>query len=707
VPLKIYYWYSLPGRYVQTLDSRKDTVYQMDVPETYWWNGPGLWLADRVTGRDLSNLSDDLPLTDNQGKNAHFLVYNSYMPYFPILPRYYPGGTSQGVPRPDAPFLTAFRVGQDAFAARRQVTAWYGPPEGPLFERDEPRLGTLGDSLTTIRPPQWMTYPLAAQWTGGLVVPVYGTYQLNLLAPAGATLTIDGRTVLTATAGSLGAADASVVLAKGVHQVRLAGTLADPAGQVELRWGTGNGALVPVGSAYLWAGPPGVLVGEAYAAAPPDFFRAIPLVMPPDLPPVISRRDGVLSWRNLNAGMHTGGAVAVAWQGALHITRAGSYGFDAATDGRVSVFIDGHLAAAINNPALAQVPPLPATVDLTVGDHPFEIRFQAAHDGQGFDFFWTPPGKGRELLPPDALTPPPGGVWPATERPGVPGPDAAVISAGVPDLTGQLAGEVKSGLPWKEARGVAVLPDGRVVVADTGNDRLILYNAAGQVERTWGVEGAAAAGHFNLLSDVAVSNDGVLAALDADNGDIQLFDTNGRLLLHLTNAQVDLSHASGLAWGPDGSIWVADTGTSRVVHLSRDGAVLAAWHEGSGTLAPLEQPTDVAVTLDGTVYAVDLRRRVVQFDATGRIAREWTLPVGTSRGGSHLAVWNNLLAVTNPDENSLRFLDLMAGVVRGFAPPAQPPFALNVPVGVAAGPDGRLYVLDSDGGRVAIVTLRP
>jgi hypothetical protein len=693
---------------MQTLDYRNDTVYQMDVPETFWWNGPGLWLADRVTGRDLTNLSDDLPITDNQGKNAHVLVFNSYMSYFPTLPHYYPAGPAQVVPRPDGtPFLTAFRVGQDAFAAQRQATAWYGPPEGPLFERIEPRLGTLGDHLMTIRPPQWMTYPLAAQWTGGLVVPVYGTYQLNLLAPAGATLTIDGRTVLTATTGSPGAADAAVVLAKGVHQVRLAGTLADPAGQVELRWGTGNGALVPMSGTYLWAGPPGVLFGEAYAAAPADFFTATPLVMPPDLPPLIARRDGVLSWHNLNAGMHTGGLVAVAWPGALHITQAGSYQFDATTDGRVSVFIDGHLVAAKNNPDLAQIAPLPATVKLTAGDHPLEIRFQAAHDGQQFDFYWTPPGKGSELLPPTALTAPPGGVWPAAERPGVPGPEATAISAAAADLPGRLAGEIKSGLPWKEARGVAVLPDGRVVVADTGNNRLILYGADGQVERTWGVEGADAAGHFNLLSDVAVSADGVLAALDGENSDIQLFDTNGRLLLRLTNAQVGLSHPSGLAWAPDGSIWVADTGASRVVHLARDGTVLMAWREGSGTLAPLEQPTDVAVTLDGTVYAVDLRRRIVQFDAAGRIAREWTLPAGSLRGGNHLAVWNNLLAVTNPEDNSLRFLDLMAGVVRGFAPPAQPPFTLEVPVGVAAGPDGRLYVLDSDGGRVAIVTLGP
>ena len=65
-------------------------VYQMDAPETYWWNGPGLFLADRVTGRDLSNLSDDLPITDEHGKNAHFLVFNTYMAYFPTLQHYLP-----------------------------------------------------------------------------------------------------------------------------------------------------------------------------------------------------------------------------------------------------------------------------------------------------------------------------------------------------------------------------------------------------------------------------------------------------------------------------------------------------------------------------------------------------------------------------------------------------------------------------------------
>jgi len=450
-----------------------------------------------------------------------------------------------------------------------------------------------------------------------------------------------------------------------------------------------------------------VLLGAAYPAPPPDFFTASPLVVPPETPPLISRRDGVLAWRNLNAAMHSGGAIAVAWQGALHLAEAGAYQFDAATDGRVSVWIDGQVVAAKNIPELTQVPQLPAKLPLTAGDHPFEIRFQAAHDNQSFDFYWTPPGKDRALLPPEALTAPPGGAWLPAERPGVPGPDAAVIQAAAPALPGRLAGAIPSGLPWQEARGLAVFPDGRVVVADSGNHRLIVYAPTGEIERTWGVAGDDADGHFNQLTDLAVSPDGVLAALDGEAGDIQLFHADGQLVARLPAAQLGLRHSSGVAWGPDGSLWVADTGASRVVHLARDGTPLAAWREGSGALAPLEQPTDVAVTLDGTVYAVDLRGRIVRFNAAGQIEHEWTVPVGRARGGSHLAVWNNLLAVTNPDENSLRFIDLMAGVVRDFAPTAQPPFTLDLPVGVAAGPDGLLYVLDSEGGRVAIVTLGP
>ncbi len=707
VPLGTYYWYSLAGRYAQKLDYRKDMVYQMAAPDLFWWNGAGLFLANHVTGRDVGGISEELPITGDQGKNVHFLVFDRTLSYLPTLERYYPAGKQEVVPRPNgAPFFTAEQVTQAAFAARRQVTARYGPPQGPLFDRPETRLGTAGsDPATTIRPPSWMTYPLAVQWTGGLVAPVYGTYELNLAAPAGAALTVDGRAVLTAAMGSTVAVDAPVVLARGVHQVRLAGTLADPNGAVELRWGTGNGLLVPVSPTYLWAGPPGALVADSYEKAPSDaFFTASPLVMPPDAVRLVARRDGVLSWRNVNAALQGGGNVAAVWHGTLHLSKGGPYQFDPVTDARVGLLVDGQVVATKNIAALAAQPPFPVTLDLPPVDHALEIRFQATHDNQGFDFFWTPPGGARELLPPDVLTDQPGGAWPAAERPGAHPPDAAVINAGAPDFPGQLVREIKSSLPWQEARGVAVLPDGQVVVADSGNHRLIFYNPAGQVVRTVGAAGPEGAGHFDQPSDMAVAPDGILAVLDAGYGDIQLFDAQGQTLGLLSHAQVGLTHPSGLTWAPDGTLWVADTAASRLVHIARDGSVLAGWREATGALDPLEQPTDVAVAADGTVYAVDLRGRIVRFAADGRIDREWAMPVGAMQGGDHLAVWDTLLAVTNPDANSLRFLDLAAGVVRAFAPAEQPPFVLSMPVGVAAGPDGRLYVLDSAAGRVVVIT---
>ena len=120
-----------------------------------------------------------------------------------------------------------------------------------------------------------MTYPLSVQWTGGLVAPAYGTYKFKLLAPAGATLEIDGRHDGDGHRGQRGERGTRVVLAKGVHQVRLVGTLPNAQGAVELRWGTDNGTLVPMSRACLWNGPAGALLGTGYATVsrPERFYR--------------------------------------------------------------------------------------------------------------------------------------------------------------------------------------------------------------------------------------------------------------------------------------------------------------------------------------------------------------------------------------------------------------------------------------------------
>ncbi|MDQ2806156.1 MAG: glycosyltransferase family 39 protein, partial [Chloroflexota bacterium] len=693
-----YYWYTPAGRYTEKLDPQRDRVYQMDTPEFYWYLGPAVFLANAVQGGDLGNVSDELPLTDNATKNAHFLVFPSNAVYLPLLHLFYPGGqesvTNTPVP-PYATFFTAYAVGSDTIAARRQVTARYGPAGGPLFERQETRLGTLGPDgdQPPLQLPTAPSYPLTAEWSGGLVAPAYGNYRLELTAPAGATLELDGRDLLTVPAGSTTALESHIALAKGVHQVRLAGTLAAPDGTVALRWGTDSSSLTSVARPFLWNGPAGGWLGTAYPLGNPGFLTT---PTPPDFSAAgVVRRDSVLAWRGVNSGLLGQGDAR--WTALLQAPQSGSYSFSTEGDSRATLWVDGQLVGGRDVPS---VPPLPAAVTLTAGPHQLEVRLEVIHANALFEFYWQPPGGQRAILLPTALAVAAGGAWPAAEHPTAPAVDPALIGALAPSLGVQVQATISGGPDWLDAGALAVFPDGRVAVADVGHHRVRVYNAAGQAA---GSLEATADRPFTRISDLAVASDGTLAVLDSAMGTIDLFDSSLQPQAQLTRAQTGLAECNGLTWGPDGKLYVADTSRSQVVRLSRAGAPEQGYNAAVPGHAPLEQPLDVAVTPDGTIYAVDLRGRIVRFNAGGQIDREWPVPVSAMAGSSRLALWGTTLAVTTPDGNDLNVLDLPTNQVRAVRLPGGASLGLHLPFGLATDSAGRLYVMDSGNARVLVL----
>jgi PA14 domain len=425
VPRKIWLNPTLAGRYLENLDPERNVAYTFNLPTYLGDPSPLFFLANGVPSRDY-NPGEDIPLNVEQDQTVHFLTHPANTPLLSVLKDLYPDGKLTMLIGEDGnPFISAYAVDSPAREKMQHSIARYG--EGnQTIERSEPRLGTLGEqgqANEELTLPAELSYPAPTQWSGGIVAPHYGKYVLELDAPGGGSLEIDGRMLLTVPPGAGAAGRAEVVLARGTHTVRLAGTLESAEGRVDLKWGT-SGSLVPVGRRFLWNGAYGSLLGTAYASSDPGWFVS-PETSVTGAAPTSIRRDGFLSWWGVNIPLRGSTYVFCRWQGTLIIPEPGDYILNPTGDGNMALWLDG---TPVAGQGVEGVPAaLPLTIHLEAGPHAFELRFQATKDNAALHLQWQKPGGQLELIPPSAFSPAEGGAWPATEMPGAPDLGAGAV----------------------------------------------------------------------------------------------------------------------------------------------------------------------------------------------------------------------------------------------------------------------------------------
>jgi predicted membrane-bound mannosyltransferase/DNA-binding beta-propeller fold protein YncE len=129
--------------------------------------------------------------------------------------------------------------------------------------------------------------------------------------------------------------------------------------------------------------------------------------------------------------------------------------------------------------------------------------------------------------------------------------------------------------PW----GVVVDADGGVFVADTFNHRVQKFGADGSLQFTWGSPGASQAPgvgretQFFGPRDIVIDAEGRLLVTDTGNKRVQVFDREGNFVAQFGSAgggDGQFDEPVGLALDSAGNIYVADTWNKRIQVWSKD-----------------------------------------------------------------------------------------------------------------------------------------
>ena len=133
-------------------------------------------------------------------------------------------------------------------------------------------------------------------------------------------------------------------------------------------------------------------------------------------------------------------------------------------------------------------------------------------------------------------------------------------------------------------RGLTVLADSGLAVADTGRSRIVFFNPDGSLRGEIGQIGPGP-GQFGEPTDVLADSLGSYFVAEADNNRIQRVDASGYPLGLWAIPPTYAFNGPHLTTGPDGSLFTTEVQSQSIFRYTPDGELLNQWREiGPATL---------------------------------------------------------------------------------------------------------------------------
>lgn len=221
----------------------------------------------------------------------------------------------------------------------------------------------------------------------------------------------------------------------------------------------------------------------------------------------------------------------------------------------------------------------------------------------------------------------------------------------------------------KTPRGISANADGRILVADMGNDRIVELKDSGRLlfVRSYGEKGSEA-GKFNSPSDVQMDSQGNFYVVDSGNDRIQIFSADG-VLMKIWGEEDGLKFQNPISiavtdplerwsYSKAGFSVIIDEGGKTLKKISSEGVLIK---EVSGEELGFPNMTFAFLAIDfyNNIYATDQKNNVIYkfradltylttFGAKGKHKNEFIEPRG-------IGIWRRLGQVIIAEKESVQY----------------------------------------------------
>lgn len=177
---------------------------------------------------------------------------------------------------------------------------------------------------------------------------------------------------------------------------------------------------------------------------------------------------------------------------------------------------------------------------------------------------------------------------------------------------------------------VTIDADGTKYVTDTARNQVLVYDRANHFVAAFGAKD-----QFKPVDSAIVGDR--LYVVDIDHNEVWALDKRtGKTILKFGKSGADegaLYQPTNVAVGPEGDIYVVETGNFRVSRFTRDGKFVRRYGEAGQTPGTFARPKGIALDRAGRLFIGDAAFQNVQvFENSGRVLMAFGQPADGSQG---------------------------------------------------------------------------